>query len=277
MQTQTGFAPINGAQIYYEVAGTGPPLILLHAGVADGRFWDDQFATFANHYRTIRYDMRGFGRSAIPPGQFSQHDDLAGLLDFLQVAQANVLGVSYGGKVAIDFALAYPQRVTALVLGAPSIGGAEPTERILQFWEEEETAVEQGNLDHAVELNLRLWVDGIQRQPDEVDKQVRQKVGQMQREIFLMEVPEDVAEVRLEPVAYGRLAEITAPTLVLVGTLDLPEKVAEAAWLAEQLPQAQHAIMPGVGHMLNMEKPALFNELVLDFLQRKSITQRGTE
>lgn len=277
MQTQTGFAPINRAQIYYEVAGTGPPLVLLHAGVADGRFWDDQFATFAQHYRTIRYDLRGFGRSAMPPGRFSQHDDLAGLLDFLQVAQASVLGVSYGGKVAIDFALAYPQRVTALVLGAPSIGGAEPTERILQFWEAEETAVEQGDIDAAVEINLRLWVDGIYRQPEEVDKQVRQKVGQMQREIFLMAVPEDVSEVRLAPAAYGRLAEITAPTLVLVGTLDLPEKVAEAAWLAEQMSQAQHAIMPGVGHMLNMEKPALFNELVLDFLQRKSGTQRGTE
>lgn len=277
MQTQTGFASINGAQIYYEVAGTGPPLVLLHAGVADGRFWDDQFATLAQHYRTIRYDLRGFGRSAMPPGPFSQHEDLAGLLDFLAVEQAIVVGISYGGKVAIDFALAYPQRVTALVLGAPSIGGAAPTERMLEFWEEEETAVAQGNLDHAVELNLRLWVDGIYRQPDEVDEQVRQKVGQMQREIFLMEVPEDVAEMRLEPAAYGRLAEITAPTLVLVGDLDLPEKVEEAAWLAEQLPHAQHAVMPGVGHMLNMEKPALFNELVLDFLQEKSGTQRGAE
>ena len=270
METKTGFAPINGAQIYYEVAGTGPPLVLLHAGVADGRFWDDQFATFARHYRTMRYDLRGFGRSAMPPGRFSQHDDLAGLLDFLAVEQAIVVGVSYGGKVAIDFALVYPQRVTALVLGAPSIGGAAPTERMLEFWEEEETAVDQGDIDTAVELNLRLWVDGVHRQPDEVDQQVRQKVGQMQREIFLMDVPEDVAEVRLEPVAYGRLAVITAPTLVLVGDLDLPEKVTEAAWLAEQLPHSQHAIMPGVGHMLNMEKPALFNELVLDFLATAS-------
>jgi 3-oxoadipate enol-lactonase len=277
METKTGFAPINGAQIYYEVAGTGPPLVLLHAGVADGRFWDDQFGTFAQHYHAIRYDLRGFGRSAMPPGRFSQHDDLAELLDFLQVDQVNVLGVSYGGKVAIDFALAYPQRVAALVLGAPSIGGAAPTERMLEFWEEEETAVDQGDIDTAVELNLRLWVDGVHRQPEEVDAQVRQKVGQMQREIFLMDVPEDVAEVRLEPVAYGRLAEITAPTLVLVGDLDLPEKVEEAAWLAEQLPHAQHAVMPGVGHMLNMEKPALFNELMLDFLLEKSGTQRGTE
>ena len=266
MPTKTGFAPINGAQIYYEVAGAGPPLVLLHAGVADGRFWDDQFATFANDYSTIRYDLRGFGRSVIPAGQFSHHDDLAGLLDFLQVDQAIVLGISFGGKVSLDFALAYPQRVAALVLGAPSVSGTQPSERIIQFWEEEETAVEQGDLDTAVALNLRLWVDGLYRQPDEVDAAVRQKVAQMQRGIFEMAIPDDVVEVRLEPVAYGRLAEITAPTLVLVGDLDLPEKVEQAAWLAEQIPNAQNAVIPGVAHMLNMEKPVLFNQLVLDFL-----------
>ncbi|MAU01839.1 MAG: alpha/beta hydrolase [Anaerolineaceae bacterium] len=266
MQSQTGFAPVNGAQLYYEVAGAGQPLILLHAGVANSRMWDDQFAVFAKQYHIIRYDLRGFGRSAMPAGQFSHHDDVAGLLDFLQVDQAIVLGISFGGKVALDFALAYPQRMLALVLGAPSVGGTQPSERILQFWEEEETAVKQGDLDTAIELNLRLWVDGPSRQPDEVNADVRQKVSQMQREIFQMTIPEDVEELRLEPAANGRLTEITAPTLVLVGNLDLPEKVEQAAWLAEQIPSAQHAVIPGVAHMLNMEKPALFNQRVLDFL-----------
>jgi pimeloyl-ACP methyl ester carboxylesterase len=213
----------------------------------------------------------------MPAGQFSHHEDLAGLLDFLQVDRAIILGISFGGKVALDFVLAYPQRVLALVLGAPSVGGTQPSERIIQFWEEEETAVEQGDLDSAVELNLRLWVDGPFRQPDEVNADVRQKVGQMQREIFQMDIPEDVAELRLEPAANGRLAEITAPTFVLVGDLDLPEKVEQAARLAEQIPSAQHAIIPGVAHMLNMEKPALFNQLVLDFLDEKSRAQSGTK
>lgn len=266
MQTQTGFAPINGAQLYYEGAGAGKPLILLHAGVADSRMWDEQFAIFAQTFRTLHYDLRGFGRSAMPAGQFSHHDDVAGLLDFLQVDRAIVLGISFGGKVAIDFALAYPQRVTALVLGASTVGGTQPSERIFQFWEEEETAVEQGDLETAVELNLQLWVDGPFRQPDEVNADVRQKVGQMQREIFQMDVPEDVEELRLEPAANGRLAEINTPTLVLVGDLDLPETVEQAKWLAEQIPNAQYAVIPGVAHMLNMEKPTLFNQRVLDFL-----------
>ena len=270
MQRKTGFTPVNGAQIYYEVAGAGHPLILLHAGVADCRMWDDQFAVFAEQYRTIRFDLRGFGQSTMPEGQFSNHEDVAGLLDFLQVDKAIVVGLSYGGKIALDFALAYPQRVKALVLAAPSVGGSQPSERILQFWEEEEAAIEQQDWDTAVALNLRLWVDGPHRQPDEVNPEVRQKVGQMQREIFQMEIPENIEEIGLEPVAHGRVAEITAPTLVLVGDLDLPEKVEQAAWLAAEIPQAQQAIIPGVAHMLNMEKPALFNKLVLDFLQGKA-------
>ncbi len=277
MLKQTGFAPINGAQLYYEIAGTGQPMISIHAGVADCRMWDEQFAAFAEQHRVVRFDLRGFGRSAMPSGQFSHHADVAGLLDFLQMERAIVAGISFGGKTAIDFALAYPQRVTALVLGAPSIGGAAPSARIQQIWEDEDAAIERGEWDTAVELNLKLWVDGIHRQPEKVNPTVRQKVDQMQREIFQIVIPDDVEEVGIEPVAYGRLAEITAPTLVLVGDLDLPEKMEQSAWLAEQLPHGRYAVIPGVGHMLNMEKPALFNELVLDFLQEKGGTQRNAE
>ena len=267
MQSQTGYAPVNGAQLYYEVAGEGQALILLHAGVADSRMWDAQFAAFAKQYRVIRYDYRGFGRSAMPSGTFSNLRDVAGLLDYLQVDQAIVVGISFGGKIAIDFALAYPQRVAALLLGAPSVGGTKPSERILQFWKAEEAAMEADDLDTAVELNLRLWVDGIHRQPDEVAATVRQQVAQMQREIFQMEIPDGIEEEEIEPAAYGRLAEISVPTLVLVGDLDLPEKVEQTAWLAKEITNAQHAVIPNVAHLLNMENPAKFNQHVLDFLR----------
>lgn len=269
MNIHTGLAPINGAQLYYEIAGDGQPMILIHAGVADGRMWDEQFAEFAQQYRVVRYDMRGFGRSAMPSGTFSNHGDVAGLLDFLQIEQAIVVGISFGGKIAIDFALAYPERITRLVLGAPSIGGTKPSERILQFWEAEEAAMDAEDLETAVSLNLQLWVDGIHRQPEQVNPTVRQKVAEMQREIFLMEIPDEIEEVSLEPVANGRLHEITVPTLVLVGDLDLPEKVTQASWLASELPNAQHAVIPNVAHMLNMENPTQFNQLVLDFLHAR--------
>jgi pimeloyl-ACP methyl ester carboxylesterase len=265
-QIITGYAQVNGAMLYYEMAGAGEPLVLLHAGVADGRMWDEQFAVFAESYRVVRYDMRGFGRSAVPPGAFSHHEDLAGLLDYLQIDRVIVVGISNGGRIALDFALVYPERVRTLVLAAPSVGGSQPSARIRQFWEEEDAAIERGDWETAIEVNLRAWVDGIHRQPEQVDTAVRQKVARMQREIFDIPVPDDAKEQSLQSVAYGRLAEITIPTLILIGDLDLPEKVEQAHWLATQIPNAQIATIPGVAHMLNMEAPTVFNKLVLDFL-----------
>jgi len=178
--TISGMADINGARLYYEVKGTGHPLLLLHAGVADNRMWDAQFEVFSKIYRVIRFDYRGFGRSSMPSGSFSNYEDVRALLDFLQIKMVCVLGISFGGLIALDFALAYPGYTTALVLGAPSVSGASPSERIEQFWEEEESALENGDIEGATELNLKLWVDGPHRTANQVSSDVREQVREMQ-------------------------------------------------------------------------------------------------
>ena len=267
MESQRGFAPVNGAELYYEIAGSGHPLLLIHAGVADSRMWDEHFDDFAGHYRVIRYDLRGFGQSMMPGGAYAGYEDAARLLDFLGVAQAHVVGISFGGRVALDLALAYPERVTALVLGAPSVGGHRPPAEVLRFAEAEDTALERGDLDAATELNLRMWVDGPYRQPNEVDASVRRRVGEMQRHAFTISEPEDAEERPLTPPAIERLAEVGVPTLVLVGDQDIPDKVVMAERLAAEIPGARMAIIQGVAHMLSMEKPAVFSQLVLDFLR----------
>ncbi|MGD8857036.1 MAG: alpha/beta hydrolase, partial [Chloroflexota bacterium] len=192
---------INGAQLYYETQGDGPPLLLIHAGVADCRMWDDQIDAFSGAYRVIRFDLRGFGRSDMPPGSFANHEDVRALLDHLDARPAHVLGISFGGAIALDFCLAYPDYVRSLILGVPSVGGIEPSERIRRFWREEDAALERGDLDGATELNLRLWVDGPQRNPEQVDGQVREKVRRMQLAIFRKEIPDDIEEVDLDPPA----------------------------------------------------------------------------
>lgn len=264
---QRGFAPVNGAELYYETAGSGYPLLLIHAGVADSRMWNEHFGNFARRYRVIRYDLRGFGRTMMPTGAYASYEDAAGLLDFLGVAQAHVVGISFGGRIALDLALAYPERVSALVLGAPSVGGHQPPEEVRRFAEAEDDALERGDLDAATELNLRMWVDGPYRAPDEVDPAVRRRVGEMQRHAFAIPEPDDAEERPLAPPAIKRLDEIQAPTLVLVGDQDIPDKLMVAERLAAEIPGAQKAVIPGVAHMLSMEKPAEFRELVLDFLQ----------
>ncbi|MEK6256264.1 MAG: alpha/beta hydrolase [Chloroflexota bacterium] len=262
----TSFAHVNGAQLYYETAGEGHPLVLLHAGIADSGMWDGHFERYSEHYRVIRYDLRGFGQSKIPSGSYSGYQDLASLLDHLEIEKAHVLGISNGGRVAIDFAIAFPKRVDKLVLSAPSVGGYPPSDIIRQFWQDEDEALQRGDLEAATEINLRLWVDGPKRSPDEVDAKVRQKVYQMQMQAFQIDEPEDAEEVGLSPEAIGRLDEITAETLVLVGDLDLEEKIELAKKAVQEINNSQLKVISGAAHMLNMEKPGKFDRAVLAFL-----------
>ena len=262
----SGFADINGAQLYYEVKGTGHPLLLVHAGVADSRMWDAQVEAFSDVYQVIRFDLRGFGRSNMPSGTFSNYEDIRALLDYLEIKSVYLLGISFGGLVALDFALVYPDYVKALVLGAPSVSGAIPTERIRRFWEAEDAAMEKGDLEGATELNLRLWVDGLHREVNQVSREVRKLVREMQLAIFKKEIPDDAEEIDLEPPAIERLGEVRVPVQVIVGRLDLEEKLELANRLVREIPDCQKIVIPGVAHMLNMEKTNVFNLSVLDFL-----------
>jgi len=262
----SGIAKINGAQLYYEVRGKGFPLLLIHAGVADSRMWEAQFEAFSKEFQVIRFDLRGFGRSNMPSGSFSNHEDVRALLDFLEIEKAYLLGISFGGMIALDFTLAYPDYVKALALGAPSVSGASPSERIRQFWEAEDAALEKGDIEGATELNLKLWVDGPHRNPEQVSPGVRELVREMQLNIFKKEIPEDVEEIDLDPPAAGRLGEVAIPVQVLVGDLDLEEKLELADMLVSEIPDCRKVLIPGVAHMLNMEKPDEFNQSVLDFL-----------
>ncbi|MFN8457121.1 MAG: alpha/beta fold hydrolase [Anaerolineae bacterium] len=271
-RSQSGFAPINGAKLYYEVAGQGPSLLLMHAGVADSRMWDEQVAALAQHCQTIRYDLRGFGQSLLPRGTFAHYEDVAGLLDFLGVEKVAVRGASFGGSVALDFALAYPARVEALVLSAPAVSGYELTStELLRFVAEEEAALERGDFDAATELNLRMWVDGPQRQPGQVRPAVRERVRVMQRQAFANPVPAGVALQSLEPPALTRLAEIQAPTLVMVGDLDVPEFIELAGLVRAGISGAEKVVIAGTAHLPSLEQPELFNRVVLDFLGKKGL------
>jgi 3-oxoadipate enol-lactonase len=261
------FADINGTKIHYDVRGTGEPLVLIHAGIAHLGMWDDQMAAFAQHHRVIRYDVRGWGKSKDPPGTYSQHDDLRALLQHLDVERAAVLGISNGGHIAIDFALAYPEMVKALIAVAPALSGYEPSfdEATAQKETAAEEAYERGDKAHAAELEAQIWVDGPQRTPEQVDADFRRRALEMIRYIF--ELPDTDGEVEeLEPPAAGRLEEIQTPTLVIIGEQDVPAMSSIVDLLETNVAAANKVVMPGVAHFPNMEKPETFNQIVLDFL-----------
>jgi hypothetical protein len=131
-QPVTGFVESNGTQLYYEMMGEGHPLVLIHGGYMDRRMWDDQFAVFAQHYRVIRYDVRGFGRTALPPVPYTDREDLSHVLSFLGLAKTYLMGLSLGGEIALDFTLDYPDMVDALILVGSSISGAPIMDLVTQ-------------------------------------------------------------------------------------------------------------------------------------------------
>jgi pimeloyl-ACP methyl ester carboxylesterase len=243
------------------------PVVLIHAGVCDRRMWDDLLPALSGH-RVVRMDLRGFGGSASrPDAPFSHHGDVATLLDELGIRAAHLVGVSMGAGVAAEIALARPDLVRSLLLVAP--GGAlragSPSPELEAFWAAEETALESGDIDGAVEANLRTWVDGPGRPPSAVDPKLRARVGAMQKRAFELTAGWDVEERLLEPRVAGRLADIAAPTLVLVGDGDLADIRDTARRIVGDVAGARLVEWPAVAHLPPMERPAEFARLALDW------------
>ncbi len=267
-QHRAGFAEVHGARLYYEVAGAGHPLILIHAGIANSRMWDDQFGVFAQHYRVIRYDLRGCGKSKAEDGPFSHRQDLRDLLTYVGVTCAFLCGVSAGGSLAIDFTLEHPDMVDTLIVVAPGLsgyaGGHSQTEAEKMLFEESQRA--KGEEARLSELAVKLWVDGPGQLSDRVDPQIRNRVRTWSAENFKSQ-PSSQKSQPLDPPALGRLDQIRVPTLVLLGPLDVSGILAIANLLERGIQGARKVIIPGTAHMLNMEKPEEFNSVVINFLR----------
>jgi pimeloyl-ACP methyl ester carboxylesterase len=272
---QTGFAEVNDTTLYYEVAGTGHPIVLIHGHLLDRRSWDEQFAVFAEHFRVVRYDQRGFGDSGlIVKGEpYSDRQDLTELLRFLGIRSAYLIGVSGGGALAIDFTLEHPDQVDALIPVTAGVSGFEPAEEVMQRYPEVARmfaslgeAFEQHDMERAVEISLELWTDGPGRLPEQAAPDVRERVRAMTARNWHRPDDEAQAEMSpapLEPPAVGRLSEIGVPTLVIMGAWDAPNPLSH---LAAEIPGAKTVVMEETAHHPFMEKPAEFNRIVLEFL-----------
>jgi pimeloyl-ACP methyl ester carboxylesterase len=220
----------------------------------------------------LRYDARGYGRSSLPGGPFSHERDLDALLDVAGIERVALVSASFGSAVALELALLRPDRVSALVIAPPGIVRDERSELLARADEREEALLDAGDIDGAVELNVELWVGGPNRPLDAVDATVVERMRAMQRRALEIQVPAYVREPapgpwqRSDPPARERLREIRAPALVLVGEHDVEDILASADELDRSLPDARKHVLTGAAHMLNMELPAEFNRLVLDFL-----------
>lgn len=265
-EIETGYVEVEGGRLYYEAAGQGHPVILIHGGFLDRRMWDGQFELFARSHRVIRYDVRAHGLSRTDSVAFSDYQDLHDLMTALELPSATLVGLSMGGQISIDFALAYPQMVEALVLvGSGMSGFPFDSPAIQQYVDSLTAAWETGGFPVAIEVFTRYWCDGPRRQPSEVDPAVRSKVLAMLEGSELRWRFWQLSQ-QLDPPAYGRLSEIGVPTLAIVGGIDMEDVLRVADLVVEQVPGARKVVIPDVAHMVNMEKPEEFNEIVAEFL-----------
>lgn len=261
----------TSAGIAYDRAGTGGdlPVVLLHAGVADRRMWDPLWPELTAGHDAVRLDLRGFGESTDrPAGALSHVDDVLDTLTELGIGRCTLVGASLGAGVAVEAALARPEAVASLLLCAP--GGSlipEMTPQLRSFVTAENAAMEAGDLDAAAEANVTWWLVGPHRAAADVDPAVRDLVRSMQRRAFeLTEKWDDVEEREPEPPALDRLGEITAPTLVLQGGLDLDAIGQAARRVTEGVPGARRVDWPDTAHLPSLERPEAFLGLLRDWL-----------
>jgi pimeloyl-ACP methyl ester carboxylesterase len=256
---RNGFAEVNGTRLYYEAAGEGQALVLIHGFALDTRVWDDQFDVFAQQYRVIRLDLRGYGRSALPAAENYRHvDDLKALLDYLDLQLglpgATLIGLSMGGGVAIDYALTYPETVRALVLVDSTLGGF----RWAINWSVKAREV---GLESARKRWLAHPIFAASFEQPEVAARIAQIVEDYSGWHWLNRDPDRGMATAIE-----RLTEIHVPALVIVGERDLPDFQAIADILVQGIPRAHKKVLRGSGHLPNMESPLAFNDCVLNFL-----------
>jgi 3-oxoadipate enol-lactonase len=233
--------------------------ILLHAGIADSRMYRQQMETLAP---ARALDLPGFGTTPLEPEGL---DDRAFVRNALPDEPVTLIGTSLGGRIAVELALEVPESVAALVLVGPGLPGHEWSDEVSAFGAEEEEALERGDLDSAVDANVRLWL------ADDVDPEVRALVAEMQRNAFVLQQGHDYKDVPLNPPASERLADVRAPTLVITGDEDVRDIHEIADRLVAGIPGAERAAIAGAGHLPSLERPDEFDRVVLAFLGKHGV------
>jgi pimeloyl-ACP methyl ester carboxylesterase len=248
-----------------------PPIVLIHAGIADLRAWDDVAPLLvAGGYRVARYDMRGHGRTATDDVEFSNRADVIAVLDHLGVGQAVLVGNSRGGQIAIDTAIEFPDRVAAVVGVAAGLGGFEgeltPAEEALF---ERADALESAELPDAVaiaDMDVRIWVDGPGQADDRVSARIREAVRGMDEPLYAAGSVSG-QPIRLLPPAADRLDDLRCPVLAVAGALDVSDVAQTARHLEANAPDARAIVWPDVAHMIGMEVPERLAAAIIEFLE----------
>lgn len=279
----TGRVPVGsfGHEVYYEVQGSGEPVILIHGLTLDLREWDAQVDVLAERHQVIRYDVVGHGQSSgmsadLPDGSVRDWDHVRDLLDALDVDKAHVVGLSMGGEIAMNFALEYPERVQTLTpIDARLPGYDLPPESELgqRFGNYINVSATQG-----VQAALELWAADPLFAPANANPEVRAKLEEIVIEGHgalgagaRFQWPNLLKVAALTPSTMSRLNEIDIPTLVMIGELDLIDFQIQADIINQGILNSTKLVVPNSGHMSDMEQPEFVSAALLDFFAAHQI------
>jgi pimeloyl-ACP methyl ester carboxylesterase len=266
VEVQSGYAEVAGGRLYYEVAGSGDALVLIHGNEGDRRHWDHQFDALARDFRVVRYDVRGYGKSSLPvEGEpYTGSEDLATLLDQLGIPKAHIGGWSMGSGIAVDFVLAYPERAMSLISVGPWVVGysSPAVQSLLSDFAAVAVAHAEGGPSAAVEAwnQAPFWVPTVR------DSTAGAEFTRIAADYSWWAFSHSTPERFFEPNAPQHIAEIQVPTLILTAEHDVPACLEIADLLDQKVPDSRKIVMAGTGHLLQMEKPREFNQHVIDFL-----------
>lgn len=257
---------VNDTKLYVETAGEGDVVVFIHGLSLDTRMWDDQWVTFARNFKVIRYDVRGFGQSARARDAHNPVEDLKDLLDQLKLEKVSLVGLSMGGNIALRFAAQYPQRVKKLVAVDANFDGFKDYTPTLTatFDKVIGIATQRGWQGEALQTWLQSPLLKLYAANDNTRINLNLIVGDYHGDHF---VSPRIMPQYGAPATAELLPSIQAPTLVVVGEKDEESIRKAASQLASQIPNAQKKVIGGAGHLSNIDKPKVFNRLVINFLK----------
>jgi len=255
---------VNGARLWYDEAGQGETLLLLHGGLGDSGLWEPVVPHLAERFRTIRLDLRFFGRSVGPVAPFSPLADVVGVLDELALERVALVGLSYGGRLAFDLALERPERLWALAAVAPGLSGHEGGAYTVEQETAYDEAIAAGDLERAAEIDLAVWA------PLGADARIRALWAETPD---AKRLPPGIDVIPAPEPAKPRLAQLAVPTLVVTVAHDPPGFREIGPLVAGAAPEARHVELES-DHYVTLREPEALARVLVDFLSSAS-SSRG--
>jgi pimeloyl-ACP methyl ester carboxylesterase len=255
------------AMLAAEVHGHGVPIVFLHARVADRRMWIHQARQVGAEHQAIAYDRRGFGETTAAAEDFSSVDDLIAVIESVAGGSpALLIACSQGGGLALDAALQYPAYVRGMVLIAPSVSGAPALSHpalIDDLLSRLANAEANRDIEEAISIRKRLWLDGPFEPDGRVDGEVQSLFNEMNS--VALGLPPTGTNTD-KALAYERLKDVSVPTLVICGDLDLPAIQERSRYVAQTVPNGKFIQISGAAHLPSLEQPQEVTNLIIEFI-----------